>query len=564
MPISLDAIYQPLNQFFLQKFGQGDTTSIFFRFAESPVGLYDSDFVVPLHPEWGPSPALAAEQFSNLVDKITRLDPSGHGVWLNPPRISDLYHDEILEPAIPFIPAETDPDAKQAIIEAFGQIKADADLRWSNCKAESVTPSGAEFRPSTATPQNWWNKSDPGIWIPQQFQIKGASSTTPGQPSGQLLRMKISDNAMQTILQGQRIQVSPLTVPPGALVHPTGAPQGTTLSRPVVAMAPSHTTVVGPAGGAAVTAARPELSTVMHANLIAQASAIPASQRMVLQSSIIQNAPTQSVAVTDVKISFDYCLVAAERAWIHTAFLDSKMWYIPGQQKGSLSANDGHGVPALPTGFVVLKNLLISAPWTPDDITNLEQSIQFGPFLIDSTVTNGAIGHAGLQIVGWILQSTPELPPIGDTTLPNPQGTSPSSTPVSVGTTAQPAPLTQQNVLSSGRALLKGTYVFDLDKGTLDPGGDLWWEQKDGIARFLVPLNRAMVASIGGGSFEALSGQTLSEQRYSTTPINGSNNANNSLLAGTVVGIKTKSGRYAKIRIESYGYDLDISWVTYK
>jgi hypothetical protein len=48
------------------------------------------------------------------------------------------------------------------------------------------------------------------------------------------------------------------------------------------------------------------------------------------------------------------------------------------------------------------------------------------------------------------------------------------------------------------------------------------------------------------------------------TPINGSNDANNSLQPGTIIGIKTKSGHYAKMRINSYGYNLNISWVTYQ
>lgn len=551
MPISLDAIYQPLRQFFLQRFGQGDATSIFFRFAQSPVGFYDSDFSDPTHPEWGPSAALAAEQFSNLVDRITRLDPSGHGVWLDPPRISDLYHDEILGPAFPFIPTDADADAKQGIIEAFGQIKTDAESRWSNCRAASLITNGVEFRPSSATPQNWWNKSDPGVWTPQQFQIQGAASATSGQPSSQLLRMKISDTQMQRILQVQRIPVRPPTAPSEPIVRDHGGdqPQVAAIARP---------------GGAAATAARPELSMAIHTNLMARAFEMPASQRMALDSAVIQNAPTQSVAVSDVTIRFDYCLVTVARAWIHNAFLDSKLWFIPGQPSGSLSANDGHGMPALPTGFVVLKNLLITAPWTPADITNLEQSIQFGPFLIDSTVINGAIGHAGLQVVGWILQHMPDLPPMGDVTLPNSQGTLPSSAPVGVGTTSEPLPLTQQDVLSSGKVLLKGTYVFDFDKGMLDQSGDLWWEQRDGIARFLVPRNGATAASIGAGNFEAVSSQNLREQQYSTTPLNGSNDASNSLLPGTIIGIKTKSGHYAKMRINSYGYDLDIAWVTYK
>jgi hypothetical protein len=48
------------------------------------------------------------------------------------------------------------------------------------------------------------------------------------------------------------------------------------------------------------------------------------------------------------------------------------------------------------------------------------------------------------------------------------------------------------------------------------------------------------------------------------TPINGSNNAANQLTAGTVVAIKTGAGRYAKMKINSYGYNLGMTWVTYK
>ncbi len=62
-------------------------------------------------------------------------------------------------------------------------------------------------------------------------------------------------------------------------------------------------------------------------------------------------------------------------------------------------------------GFVAVKGLSIQAPWTPDDIANLEQSVQFGPFNFDSKVVNGAIGHDGIQIVGWMLQALPDLPP---------------------------------------------------------------------------------------------------------------------------------------------------------
>ena len=62
-------------------------------------------------------------------------------------------------------------------------------------------------------------------------------------------------------------------------------------------------------------------------------------------------------------------------------------------------------------GYVAVKSLNIQAPWTLEDVTNLELSEQFGPFSFDSKVDNGGVGYEGIQIVGWILQDMPDLPP---------------------------------------------------------------------------------------------------------------------------------------------------------
>jgi hypothetical protein len=433
--ISLDAIYQPLNKFFMQKFGQGDGASIFFRFAKIPVKFYDSDFVNPQHPEWGPSPAMAVEQFSNVVDKVTWLDPNEHGVWLYPLLISDLYHDEILGPSLPFIPAGAGAATTQVVIDAFSQIKGDAGKRWENCRALSLITPGTWVRPSSAKPQDWWNKADPDLWSPAAFPIQGATTVTPGQPPNQLLKLKISDSVLRPILLSHVNPVAaPLTshvVPatdrtpssqPATLSHPTGMmvqpifaamlAGAATAPQPRVAMLRPTTEA-----GTAVTAPSAP-SVAMHTELMARASALPVSQRIELQFMLSQSAPTQTVGVTDVTISFEYCLVNVDRRdWIHSAFLNNKSWFIPGQPKGSLSANDGHGVPALPVGFIAFKKLRITAPWTPADIANIELSDQFGPFLIDSNVVDGAIGHEGMQVVGWILQDMPDLPPVGDPTL---------------------------------------------------------------------------------------------------------------------------------------------------
>ncbi len=121
-------------------------------------------------------------------------------------------------------------------------------------------------------------------------------------------------------------------------------------------------------------------------------------------------------------------------------------------------------------------------------------------------------------------------------------------------------------VQSKGTTTLKGTWTFDFDTGVQGPAGgaDIWWEQVDSVKRFLVPQSGAMLAHMGKPNFDAVSLQTLQAQPYSATPINGSNNSSNKLTAGTVIAIRTSAGRYAKMKINSYGYNLGISWVTYK
>jgi hypothetical protein len=121
-------------------------------------------------------------------------------------------------------------------------------------------------------------------------------------------------------------------------------------------------------------------------------------------------------------------------------------------------------------------------------------------------------------------------------------------------------------VQSRGTTTLKGTWTFDFDTGIQGPpgGADVWWEQVDGTIRLLVPQSGAMLAHMGKPNFDAVSVQTLKSQAFATTPINGSNNVQNKLKPGSVIAIKTGSGRYAKMRINTYGYNLGITWVTYK
>ena len=121
-------------------------------------------------------------------------------------------------------------------------------------------------------------------------------------------------------------------------------------------------------------------------------------------------------------------------------------------------------------------------------------------------------------------------------------------------------------VMSKGTTTLKGTWTFDFETGVQGPptGADVWWEQVDNTIRFLVPQSGAMLAHMGKPNFDAVSLQTLQSRPYTANPINGSNNASNQLTPGTVIAVKTNTGRYAKVKINSYGYNLGITWVAYK
>ena len=121
--------------------------------------------------------------------------------------------------------------------------------------------------------------------------------------------------------------------------------------------------------------------------------------------------------------------------------------------------------------------------------------------------------------------------------------------------------------VSSGTTTLKGTFTFDLDTGV--EGGpaansDIWWDQQTAVSRQMVPQNGAGILNLGVANFAAITSNNLEFLPYAATPIDGNNDATNKLVAGNVFAVRTKSGNLAKVSVVTYGYDLQIQWVTYK
>jgi len=115
--------------------------------------------------------------------------------------------------------------------------------------------------------------------------------------------------------------------------------------------------------------------------------------------------------------------------------------------------------------------------------------------------------------------------------------------------------------LTTTSLTIGGAQCLDVDTGDVGPSTpdtDLWWEQVSSTERYLVPQNGATVANLGIVDFDSV--VDCSIYTLSTDPINGSI-GNNTIPDGTVLVIKTDIGNCAKMRIDNYGVDMDVTIV---
>jgi hypothetical protein len=80
---------------------------------------------------------------------------------------------------------------------------------------------------------------------------------------------------------------------------------------------------------------------------------------------------------------------------------------------------------------------------------------------------------------------------------------------------------------------------------------DIFWQQIDRTRRRLVPWNGAELAILGMVNFDDVTLEDLLSARYSKDKIVGDDN-NNQLIVGTIIGVRTNKGNYAKMRVDGY------------
>jgi hypothetical protein len=377
---------------------------VVFRFDKFGSLLSDHDFIDEHHPEQGFVAALAREKFSDLVNRVPLDVGDGVNVVLSEASIDDIYFFQLLSPALPVVPADADPAMKAAAIDTFNAIKAEGVKLWNRLTLQSLSGLMLDFKPSLASPEDWYNTSSSQAWTSQTFHIAASTASPPVpvwrlRPRNEFLTLALK---LPPATKFGREQVLK------AVVHPVPV-----LDAPVQ-KAEIGPTVVGPADRARMAARlTDDGSGNMHDLLLMDLSRVDLRSRIAASRYLGELAPQAQASTSSVSIAFEYCLVDIRRPWWLDVFVDQGSWYLPTVPAGRLTATDNPAaISWLPTAFVAVKNLRIDASWSGDDAANAAMATDFGPFKVESAAGGQSLVHPGLQVIGWLLQRLPPLPPV--------------------------------------------------------------------------------------------------------------------------------------------------------
>ena len=382
MVLSLNSIYQPLNDFFLNKFKTDTGSPIMFRFDKTGSVLSDSDFIDRNHPELGYLPNLAREKFSDLVNHIPVDTGDGVNIFLSADSIDTTYFFRLLTASAPFIPPGIDDGTKQAIIVAFSKIKDKGQTLYDQVKLESSTGLMLQYMPSLATPDKWYDRSSNEAWASFSFQMTEKSSEPATSPSDKLWKLKLNDAVMLQVLQLPVEEQPQLNIAARVMevkAAPVVAQPLAKIAQPFIAKAAvSHfaaeAKVAQPLTEEAVAAPRIAAMSkrfLLHKELIKQSNELSMSKKLLIGQYIDKNATAETAKTKSMSISFDYCLVKILRPWYMDAFMNDTSWYVPNVPLGQVTSRGPISMSLMPIGFVAIRNLKIeSNNWDPEDITN--------------------------------------------------------------------------------------------------------------------------------------------------------------------------------------------------
>lgn len=385
---------------------------------------------------------LAVEQFSTLANALPTIqDGSIMGAGLL--TVDGLYS----------LMLEQSQAVLSSDMDAFGAVKRDA-RKALNSTLPGLTPGLGEFHPAVPTPIDWPFPGAAAAWSSRSFEQTETVAVEPTPTPPPVLRPPVPqavaprpwtwhvapDNLASTIgsVRAVRTSVPPLQIvlPPAQLAtHPVAirsmlADSMVTRSTRFVAAPPSAARAVEEAAHPVMTStmmARPMIMTrpnpaTLPAHVVS-ATFVRSDVMMLHVAELSQQSVPQAVTAKKLKLSFDYCLVRATRPWLSTGLLASRNWYVPHTKAGEFASGTGIGsgsFEVMPTAALVVKKLVIEADWSSDETAVLEKLDKFGPFsLVGRSVSTekNSLRCDGMQIVGWVFEPMPCLPPTSDPAL---------------------------------------------------------------------------------------------------------------------------------------------------
>ena len=345
-------------------------------------------------------------------------------------------------------------------LDFFAKLKADADRDFSQAETHPFVGTQT-FRPAYPTPKRWWDASGASLWTSRKFTVTETTTTeeqTGTPPPLPTPRPKpVIDKWTWRMLPEK---MTPVLSKP-ALLKETVAmhtDSDAVIARPRFSAAKAATMSPGLQAtlsdrqfqrSAIAMKQRPVADFTVEDRPVTKVKLKPVRQLdsdVLAARKLAESSSSKQVTSKSLSLSFDYCLVGADRPWLSAAFINTGGWYLPNCTAGQYASGTGIAdaeCEVITMAALVIKNLRIVADWSNDDMANLNSAGAFGPFsLVGRTfdqVTN-TLGCEGMQIVAWVCLPLPCLPPASDPALApaNPPAADPTA-----GDTTTPAPVPQ-------------------------------------------------------------------------------------------------------------------------
>jgi hypothetical protein len=396
----------------------------------------------------GPNAAVATDRLSlDIASYIPQID-GGSVSWS-----LETYSNQAMLLATAATPLT--PGDMASVGNAMNSVSAAFHQPWPG------SLDGRERLPVYASPPDWYNAAANDNWAMHTVnQQSTPSSTQPPPPSVPKPPVVLAPPVWRVLPTAYR----PALMQPAAMAaSPASHPALAAAATPQVAPA-ARLMMVHPMIRMAPPATNPGPAPVTPVPALATNLAMTSMQ---MQLHTVATT-AQPVTTNGIQISFDHCIVSISRPWWPELLFTLRNWFLPGFPKGSYANGTGAGdpglMPVLTRGFIVIRNLKISANWSQADNEAAQGSASFGPFSLIGRSFDSASGTLtcpGMQIIGWFYSALPVLPPASDPALSattNPLQTSPTPPPQTAPTpSTAPSGDTPQSVATSSPPPVDGT-----------------------------------------------------------------------------------------------------------